>query len=117
MCKQCSSIKALFETVGDNPHINYIPTILFLNGLESNNIIELYAGDCKLSEALNILNEEKHYTVCHYLKCKECGQIFFIGACIRGIPKYKQIEDIRDENINNLLWGKEGTIFSKKNLK
>lgn len=69
MCMQCSSIKALFETTGDNPHVNYMPTILFLNGLESNNTIELYAGDCKLSEALSILNEEKHYTVCHYLKC------------------------------------------------
>ena len=110
MCKQCS-IKTQFEEVGNNPHINYVTTLLFFIELESNNIIELYAGDCKLSEALKILNEEKHYTVCHYLKCKECGQIIFIGACIRGTPIYKQIEDIKDENINNLLWGKEGTMF------
>lgn len=79
--------------------------------MEDNKVIELYAGDCKLSETINVLYEEKHYTVCHYFKCNECEQMFFIGACIRGTPIYKQINNIMEEKVEKLLWGKEGTKF------
>ena len=111
MCKKCSIINALFDAAGDNPHTNYKPTIMFLDGMEKNEVIELYAGDCQLSDTLSVLYEEKHYTVCHYLKCRECGKVFFIGACIRGTPIYKKIDDIDREHLDKLLWGKQGTMF------
>jgi hypothetical protein len=34
MCKKCSIINALFDATGDNPYINYMPTIMFLEGME-----------------------------------------------------------------------------------
>ena len=40
-----------------------------------------------------------------------------LGACIRGIPKYRKVEDIKDEKIEHLLWGREGSYFEKVNRK
>lgn len=89
MCNRCSSIKSMLETAADDPHANYKPVLSFLIEALNNNVIELYAGDSRLNEAPDILKEEMHYTVCQYLRCKDCGQLFFIGACIRGTPVYK----------------------------
>jgi len=111
MCKKCSVISSLFDVAGDNPHINYMPTVMFLQGMEKNEVIELYAGDCLLRDTLNVLYEEKHYTVCHYLRCKECSKVFQLGACIRGTPIYKQIDIINKDHIDKLLWGNQGTMF------
>lgn len=74
--------------------------------------LAIYAGDCPFDEMLKVLAEEKHYTTCFYLRCSECGKIYFFGACIRGTPIYKHIEDIK-KKIDNIIWGNEG-IYSKK---
>ena len=76
--------------------------------------MELYAGDCPLEEAEKHLWEEKHYTVCHYIKCTKCNRYFFIGACIRGTPIYKLLDSLTGEKIDNMLWGQCGTLFGNK---
>lgn len=108
MCKNCSIIDALFKSASDKAHENYVPIINFLEALENEKRIELFAGDCMLKDAAEVLNEEKHYTVSHYFRCKDCGQTFFIGACVRGTPVYKTVDDIENENenVSTIIWGK-----------
>lgn len=36
-----------------------------------------------------------------------------LGACIRGVPKYHKVDDIKDDKIEHLLWGREGSYFEK----
>ena len=80
-----------------DPHKNYTSVLNFLSDLESKDKIELFAGDCQLQEALDVFYSERHYTVCHYLRCTQCSQMFFLGACIRGTPIYRLIDDIESE--------------------
>lgn len=111
MCKNCHSITLLFNEAQKDPHKNYTSVLNFLSDLESKDKIELFAGDCQLQEALDVFYSERHYTVCHYLRCTQCGQMFFLGACIRGTPIYRLIDDIESENISNKIWGKVGSKY------
>ena len=62
---------------------------------------------------LEVLEEEKHDTVCFYLRCSKCGKIYFLGAYIRGTPIYKYVEDIKKEKIDNMIWGNKGVYYKK----
>ena len=53
------------------------------------------------------------FVVCFYLKCAECGKLYFFGACIRGVPVYRVVENIADEKIDHRIWGKIGPYFNK----
>ena len=57
---------------------------------------------------------ELHYTVCHYMRCRSCGALYFVGACIRGAPVFRQVADIRKENLDTRLWGRCGTYYLQK---
>ena len=64
----------------------------------------------------DVLREEKHYTVCFYLECPACGEVYFFGGCIRGKPIYKRVGNTRRETIDShlcghRLWGSEGTYY------
>ena len=76
--------------------------------------MELYAGDCPLEDTGAVLDAEQHYTVCHYMQCRSCGALYFVGACIRGTPVFRQVEDIRKENLGTRLWGRCGTYYLQK---
>ena len=82
--------------------------------LERQGDIELYAGDCPLEGADAVLDAEKHYTVCHYMQCRSCGALYFVGACIRGTPVFRQVADIKKENLDTRLWGRCGTYYLQK---
>ena len=77
-------------------------------------MMELFAGDCLLEDTDSVLDAEQHYTVCHYMRCRSCEAIYLIGACIRGRPIYRRVEDIKKENLDNRLWGRCGTYYSHK---
>lgn len=111
MCGNCDIIAALFDAAGQEPHQNYVPVLRFLEAMERKGRVELYAGDCSLTETLDVLDKEQHFTLCQYLRCTQCGQFFFLGACVRGTPKFKIIEDIALENLDNLLWGRVGAKY------
>lgn len=114
MCRNCNIIAALFDAARDDAHKNYTPLLRFLEALEAQERIELFAGDCLLRETLEVLNSDRHFTVCHYLRCRQCGQLFFFGACIRGTPKYKLIDHIDEERISRMIWGNVGTKYDTK---
>ncbi|NBI29174.1 hypothetical protein [Chengkuizengella marina] len=114
MCEKCYILKKIFKVADSNPHLNYFPTIKFIEELVLQERIEVYAGDCPLNDIEQLLNEEKHYTVCHYLRCKDCFHYFFIGACIRGTPIYKTMVNFKKEELENMLWGQHGTFFETR---
>ena len=73
--------------------------------------LELFAGDCPLEDADRILNAEQHFTVCHYLRCRTCGNLYYVGACIRGKPVFRRVTDLEAERVGFRLWGRCGTYF------
>lgn len=77
-------------------------------------LMELYAGDCPLEDTGAVLDAEQHYTVCHYMQCRNCGALYFVGACIRGAPVFRQVADIGKENLDTRLWGRCGTYYLQK---
>jgi hypothetical protein len=111
VCEKCYALAELFKAADKNPHENYLPSIAFIEQLVKQGELELYAGDCPLEEIEKHLEEESHYTICHYFVCKQCNEYFFIGVCIRGRPIYKVKKDLKDENFNNILWGRCGTFY------
>ena len=113
MCKNCDIVDSSFKGANSNPHLNLAPIHSLLSVLVKRKQLEIYAGDCPFDDMLEVLEEEKHYTVCFYLRCSECGKIYFFGACIRGTPIYKYIEDIKKEKIDNMIWGNEGVYYKK----
>lgn len=107
----------LFDASTENPHDNYYPVLRFLEGMEEQKLVELIAGDCLLKDAASIFESEKHYTLCHYIRCKSCGAVYFIGACIRGTPVFKKEENGVPENINKIIWGNMGLYYKNENRK
>lgn len=114
MCKNCDIINHTFQGAASNPHQNLFPVYTMLLTLKQSNRIEVYAGDCAFEDMMQVLGEETHYTVCFYLRCPDCDTYYFLGACIRGTPIYKVIDDISQEKIEHLIWGREGVYFEQK---
>ena len=108
MCNNCKIVYSTFEGAKSNPHLNLIPVYSLLSVLVKRGQLKIYAGDCPFEDMMQVLDEEKHYTVSFYLKCPECEEIYFFGACVRGTPVYKKIADISTEKISSLIWGSEG---------
>lgn len=113
ICGNCEIVKTAFAGAASEPHLNYLPVHALLSTMLKQNRLEVYAGDCPFDEMTEQLNNETHYTVCFYLKCIKCGKVFFFGACVRGVPIYKAVDDTTRINFNNQLWGREGTYFEQ----
>lgn len=111
MCSNCKIVEVLFGAAVSDPRSNYVPVYRFLEELIKQRRLEIYAGDCLFEDVLKVLDGEKHYTVSFYLECTRCNKMFFYGACIRGNPIYRRVENINKEKIDSLLWGKEGLYF------
>lgn len=110
----CPSCVSLSAQAGINSHCQYHQLLRELMEQERQGLIELFAGDCPLEDANAVLEAERHFTVCHYMRCRDCGAIYFVGACIRGTPVFRQVEDVKKENLDNRLWGRCGTYYSQK---
>lgn len=107
----CPSCAPLSAQASINSHRQYHQLLLELMERERQGLIELFAGDCPLEDANTVLEAEQHFTVCHYMRCRSCGAIYFVGACIRGTPVFRQVEDVKKENLDNRLWGRCGTYY------
>ncbi|MBS6397097.1 MAG: hypothetical protein KH452_08110 [Clostridiales bacterium] len=110
-CPACSRLADQIKEANCDPHRQYMPMLKALIKLEQQGMIELFAGDCPLEDAPAVLDAERHYTVCHYLRCRSCGAVYFMGACIRGMPVYRRVEDMTKENLDIRLWGRYGTYY------
>lgn len=112
MCKACDFIGAVFVAAKEDSHMNYAPVVSMLKEMETQKRIELFAGDCLIDEAHEALEDEKHWTVCHYFRCANCRQFIFTGVYIRGIPIFKMIDSLLNVDLEKMLWGREGTYFN-----
>lgn len=114
ICPFCGPLKAQIKERNGDPHRQYGQILCKVTELERQGCLELFAGDCPLEDTDAMLDAEQHYTVCHYVRCCRCGALYFVGACIRGTPVFRQVADIRQENLGTRLWGRCGTYFSQK---
>jgi len=115
VCNKCNVLKELFKGAESNSHQNYLPVLAFIKEMVRQRRIELFAGDCPLEEVEKQLYDEINYTIEHYLRCKSCNQYFFVGACIRGMPIYKVMDNLNNINFDNTLWGQWGTLYEAIN--
>lgn len=114
-CLSCSLLLTQMKETSSDSYRQYNRILQTLMELERKGVLELFAGDCSLEDTDTILEAEQHYTVCQYMRCRSCGAIYFIGACIRGTPVYRKVENLRAENLDTKLWGRYGTYFQKFN--
>ena len=112
-CPFCGQLAAQLKEDRSFSYRQYDQLLQKLMELERQGDMELYAGDCPLEDTDAVLDAEQHYTVCHYVRCRRCGALYFVGACIRGAPVFRQVTDIRKENLGTRLWGRCGTCFSQ----
>ena len=114
-CPSCGQLAAQMKEDSSISYRQYDQLLQKLMELERQGDMELYAGDCPLEDTGAVLDAEQHYTVCHYMQCRNCGALYFMGTCIRGAPVFRQVADIRKET-----WtpgcgaGVEPTIYRKK---
>ena len=113
-CPACGQLAAWMKETSGGSYRQYDQLLQELMRLEGRGVIELFAGDCPLGDTDAVLASERHYTVCHYLRCRRCGAIYFVGACIRGKPVWRQVENIQKENLDIRLWGRCGTCYLQK---
>ena len=111
ICPFCGPLAAQAKKPLNGSYRQYDQILHRLMEMERQGSMELYAGDCPLEDTNAALDAERHYTVCHYVRCRQCGALYFLGACIRGTPVFRQVADIRKENLNTRLWGRCGTCF------
>ena len=115
-CPSCGQLAAQMKEDSSISYRQYDQLLQKLMELEQRGNMELFAGDCTLEETDAALASERHYTVCHYLRCRRCGALYFVGACIRGRPVFRQVDDIKKENLNTRLWGRCGTYYLQKKV-
>ena len=113
-CPFCGPLAARMKKANGGSYRQYDQILRALMELERQGGMELFAGDCPLEDTGAVLDAERHYTVCHYLRCRRCGALYFAGACIRGRPVFRRVEDIRKENLDARLWGRCGTYYLQK---
>lgn len=123
MCNYCDYFKLIYKQVERDTHPPvfsstkrghfYVKLINLFDFAYKQSWIRYAACDCHLDEAIAVLHSDKHYTVCHDLQCTHCNQLFFIGACIRGEPVFKLVNDIAEINTHS-RWGKLGVLFENK---
>ena len=113
-CPFCGQLAAQMKEASGGSYHQYDQLLQKLMELERQGNVELFAGDCPLEDTNAVLEAEQHYTVCHYMRCRSCGALYFVGACIRGAPVFRQVADIRKENLDTRLWGRCGTYYLQK---
>lgn len=114
ICHSCGQLAAQMKEASGGSYRQYDQLLQKLMELERQGNVELFAGDCPLEDTNTVLEAEQHYTVCHYMRCRSCGALYFVGACIRGAPVFRQVADIRKENLDTRLWGRCGTYYLQK---
>ena len=111
-CPSCGQLTAQMKEDSSISHRQYDQLLQKLMELERQGDMELYAGDCPLEDAARCWTLSS--TVCHYMQCRSCGALYFVGACIRGAPVFRQVADIGKENLDTRLWGRCGTYYLQK---
>ena len=83
-CPACSSLHKLLTANARDSWKKYDQVMATSRDLVIQGTLELFAGDCLLEDADDALASEQHLTVCHYLRCKSCGNLYYVGAASGG---------------------------------
>lgn len=83
-CPACSSLHKLLTANARDSWKKYDQVMATSRDLVIQGTLELFAGDCPLADADDALASEQHLTVCHYLRCKSCGNLYYVGAASGG---------------------------------
>lgn len=117
-CPSCSQLATQMKEDGSISYRQYDQLLQKLMELERQGDMELFAGDCPLEDTGAVLDAEQHYTVCHYTRCRSCGALYFVGACIRGVPVFRQVADIKKGKSGHPTVGPVwNLLFTEKRLK
>lgn len=120
LCRSCEEIRIIIKEFNFKKHLknsyqSYEKVIGVLTKLYEEGTIELYAADFHFKDTMQVLYDETNYTVQQYFYCNTCKQMFAIGACIRGTPYFKVINDIKkkkyDAIFNHGIHGKLGIYY------
>lgn len=114
MCIRCDEIAKRFPLDLSSHHAafaDYKWAYKALTDKVSLRHFELYAGDCPMDEIEH--NLDIMYTMRHYVRCRNCGRIFFIGFCVRGMP-LGEIVDSLPPTIEHISNGHYGTYYDKE---
>lgn len=96
ICSDCAPLSALFERSAPKSSVSvYFDIIRDLTEMEKRGIIELYAGDCLIGKAAEVVESELLHTVYHYLRCKKCRTIYKLRVCIRSTRLVAEKSGIR----------------------
>ena len=112
-CSACSKFHRLLAAKTREPWKKYDQAMATARDLMTQGTLELFAGDCPLEDADGVLASEQHLTVCHYLRCKSCGNLYYVGACIRGKPVFRRVTDQDTERIALSVCGGAAGRFSR----
>ena len=112
-CPACAAFAAEITAQARDRQRGYDAVLRLAIGLQRQGVLELFAGDCPLENTGAVLAAEEHYTVCHYLRCRRCGALWFVGACVRGEPICKRADDVQTADLRRMLWGRCGSCFSQ----
>lgn len=91
-CACCSKLKKQFDIATKKPHDELQRTYRLMRKLYDQQNLVLYMSDVPFESWEEEVRLEQHYTYYTYLKCRDCGKIYFLGVCIRGVPKYQVLE-------------------------
>ena len=96
-CPSCGQMAAQMKEDSSISYRQYDQLLQKLMEPERQGDMELYAGDCPLEDTSAVLDAEQHYTVCHYMQCRSCGALYFVGACIRGEPEVQEDKELNGD--------------------
>lgn len=83
-CPACSSLHKLLTANARDSWKKYDQVMATSRDLVIQGTLELFAGDCPLEDVDDALASEQHLTVCHYLRCKSCGNLYYVGGLHPG---------------------------------
>lgn len=107
MCVSCNRMEQLVAK--NDINLNVVQQLL------TEDILELYAGNCLTEEIGMYMDKGNHYTINTYYQCKTCKKYYYIGFCLYGSPIIKELDKIEvDSRIQKLEWGFVGTYFLNK---
>lgn len=91
----------------------YFYLVLKLESLVKKGDLDLVCGSCDLNQTVRYFEQEKFYTLSHFLTCNTCARTFYVGACVRGSPVFEVDREIPPkEKLFNVYNGRVGSVFS-----
>ncbi len=113
-CTECCDVLKAFEEAKKAPLHSWRSVYGLLLERVCANKLEVYASDCDFDKALDEIAKEVHFAYYFYLRCHKCGEIYYMGICVRGTPVFKTSEEFSENQIERTVKSGIGTFFNNK---